>query len=195
MRIHLSNKSRNGTTTVEFALIAIVIFSMILGGVEFVRVNMIRHTVNNACYVSTRNVIVPGAQPSEAVAAAYEILAVAGIKDAQVTIEPSVITEGTDFVTTVITVPMNKNSWVSGGFFSDGNLTLRTKLRTERAPISQINQLPTILNPPPPEPEPEPIPVPEPEPEPEPIPLPEPEPEPEPEPTPIPEPTPPPILL
>ena len=159
---------RQGATAVEFAMISPILFICIFAGVEFVRANIIRHTAENAAFCASRTVMVPGATKAEAIEKANAVLAMAGVRDAEITFTPEVIDETTTHVSTEISVPMNQNSWGLGAFMKDRAIIAEATMRTERSPVVQAQALPTILNPPPPEPTPEPDSSPEPESSPEP---------------------------
>jgi len=132
---------RKGATAVEAAFIIPVVFLFVFGGVEVVRVNVVRHTARNAAYEATRTAIVPGASAQDAIDAANEILAICGIRGATVTIEPTTIVEDTQFVTTRIEVPMSSNSWGVGIFARNATLNYATTLRTERSPLVQASAI------------------------------------------------------
>lgn len=179
-----------GVVAVESALIIPLIFLSVFAGIEFVRLNIIRHTIKNASYEAARAAIVPGAQKETAIEIANQILRISGINNATVTITPNQINEDTTFVGASINVPINSNSWGLGIFLSGMNMSADTTLRTERAPSVQAVAIQELTHP-----------VPEPDPDPNPDPTldpstdPSPDPEPAPEPTPEPDPSPPPYLL
>ena len=145
---------RTGATAVEFALMSSVMLLIVFGSIEFFRANLIRHNMIHAAYEASREVVVPGANRSEAIAKANQVLGRLGIKDAEISITPESITEETPFVTTTISVPMKSNSWMP--IYFQGAMEVETTLRTERLATSQVQFLPTILNPPPPPPTPPP---------------------------------------
>ena len=64
------NSDRRGATAVEFALVAQVLFVIVLGAVEFSRLNMIRNLAQDAAYFAARDSMVPGASEAETIAAA-----------------------------------------------------------------------------------------------------------------------------
>ena len=128
---------RDGATAVEAAFVIPIILVFIFGGVEIVRLNIIRHTARNAAYEGTRNAIVPGGSADDALVSANEVLRICGIKGAQVTVEPANITESTTEVTTRVAVPMATNSWGVGLFAHNATLEFETTLRTERSPALQ----------------------------------------------------------
>jgi Flp pilus assembly protein TadG len=63
-------RSRRGTASLEFAVTAPILFTLLFGSVELTRMNMIRNTANNAAYEAVRTCVVPGAKASEGVAVA-----------------------------------------------------------------------------------------------------------------------------
>ncbi len=128
------NLPRKGATAVEAAFIIPVVLLFVFGSVEIVRINVVRHTARNAAYEATRTGIVPGASAQEAIETANEVLAICGINDARIEIEPETIVEATQFVTTKIEIPMNTNSWGVGIFARNMTLSYDTTLRTERSP-------------------------------------------------------------
>jgi len=128
---------RDGATAVEAAFVIPIILVFIFGGVEIVRLNVIRHTARNAAYEGTRNAIVPGGSADDALVSANEVLSICGIKGADVTVEPANITESTTEVTTRVAVPMATNSWGVGLFARNAILEFETTLRTERSPALQ----------------------------------------------------------
>ena len=61
-RIH---SNRRGAAAVEFAMTAGLAFFFFFAALEFCRVSMMRHTVQNALYEGARIGIVPGATASD----------------------------------------------------------------------------------------------------------------------------------
>ena len=106
---------------------------LMLASFEFSRLNVIRHTADNAAYEAARHAMVPGATASEAVARANSILRTVGTRGARVTISPTVLGPGVDSVNVRVEVPMNQNGWVVPRFTSGKTLTAQSTLRTERA--------------------------------------------------------------
>lgn len=188
-------RSRQGTISVETALVIPLIFMAVFAGVEFVRLNVIRHSIRNATYEAARAAIVPGADAETAIALANEVLALSGIRDATVTISPNPILEETETVSVQVSVPIATNSWGVGMFFDESDLVSATELRTERAPMVQAQTIEELVFPPPPPPEDPPPPPPEDPPPPPPEDPPPPPPEDPPPPPPADPPPPPPVVL
>ena len=175
---------RRAVTTVEMAFVLPLIFLFFCAAIEFSRLNILRHSADNASYEAARYVMVPGATSAEAVTRAKAVLAAAGAKNATVTINPSTIAEGTTEVQVTVSLPTKGNMWFINKFLPNGTIVSRTDLMTERPPLVQITSVP-VEPPPPPPPPPPPAPPPV-------FPPPGPTPVPTPTPTPAPPPPPPP---
>ncbi len=124
-------RTRRGATLVEFALVVPILFLLFFAAVEFARVAMVRHTVDNAVYEAARVAIVPGATSGDAVAQARRLLNAVGIQAPSITITPSVLARDTSQVTVQITVPMNANSYVPPQYFAGQNISRQLTLRRE----------------------------------------------------------------
>lgn len=132
-RITSIPKCRRGATTVEFAIVAPIFFLLMLASFEFSRLNVIRHTADNAAYEAARHAMVPGATASEAVTKANTILRTIGARGARVTINPRTLGPDVDTVSVRVDVPLDQNGWVVPRFTSGSTLTAESVLRTERA--------------------------------------------------------------
>lgn len=143
--------SRFGAAAVEFAVAATVLVLLVFAGIEFTRVFMLRHTVDHAAYVATRQAIVPGANSSTVLARAREHLDTIGVVNADVQLDPSEITESTRVVEVRIMMPVASNSLVVPRFVS-GDLVGVCRMMTERAPMIMSKSLPTPPPSPPPGP-------------------------------------------
>ncbi len=119
--------SRRGATTVEFALIVPIIFTMFLGAIEMTRLNFLRHTAANAAYEAARTAIIPGGTETDARNKALALLSAVGASN-----NVTIAYESTSsFVNVTITIPVNKNSWGIGRFSSGMNLIRSCKLSRE----------------------------------------------------------------
>lgn len=127
------SKHRRGATTVEFAIVAPIFFLLLLASFEFSRLNVMRHTADNAAYEAARHAMVPGATASEAVIKANTILRTVGTRGARVTITPTVLGPDVDTVTVRVDVPLDQNGWVVPRFTKGSKITAQSTLRTERA--------------------------------------------------------------
>ena len=98
---------RTGALTVEFAIVAPIIFFVFLGSIELTTLNLLRHTAANAAYEGARKAIVPGGTDAAAEAKAREILKIVG---ATTDVDVNIRRTTTDITVTVI-IPINRNSW------------------------------------------------------------------------------------
>ena len=124
---------RTGAAAVEFAIVASIFFTLMIAAIEFGRINVIRHTADNAAYEAARHAMVPGATNAEAVAKAQSILRIVGTVGARVSVSPAAIGPETDEVTVTIDVPMNQNGWITPRFTRGTTIRAVSTLKTERA--------------------------------------------------------------
>lgn len=117
---------------VEFAIVAPVFFLLVLTMFEFTRLNVLRHTADNAAYEAARAAMVPGSDAAAATAKANQLLNIVGARGATVTINPANITTATDEVTVTVSVPLNQNGWVAPKFTKGDTFTTSSTVRTER---------------------------------------------------------------
>lgn len=132
-RNRLTRKRRRGAVLVEFAVVAPVFFVFIITSFEFGRMNVIRHTMDNAAYEATRHAMVPGATAAEAIGKADSILRLVGTRGARVSISPRTLGPDVDSVTVTVEVPLAMNGWIAPRFTSTTTLRSVSTLRTERA--------------------------------------------------------------
>lgn len=123
--------SRRGAVMVEFAIVAPVFFVFIIIAFEFGRLNVIRHTADNAAYEAARHAMVPGATAAEAVAKAKSILNVVGTQGAKVSVNPPVLGPTVDSVQVTVVVPMAQNGWIAPRFSSATTMRSVSTMRTE----------------------------------------------------------------
>lgn len=122
---------RLGTVTVEFALIASLIFFLFFASLEVARVNMIRNSVENAVYEGARVAIVPGGTAADAQAEAERLIALLAIKNATVTVSPTTIDDATTTVTVTASVPIEDNLWTTALLFGGKTMTKSCQLERE----------------------------------------------------------------
>jgi Flp pilus assembly protein TadG len=111
-------KARKGAAMVEFAIVAPILFLFFFAAFEFCRVNMIRHTADNAVYEGARVAIIPGATAAEAEAEARLILNSLGLNNVTVTVTPGTIRRDTEEVTVRAEIPLDQNSFIPASFTS-----------------------------------------------------------------------------
>ena len=129
---HYRREQRTGATVTEFAIMAPIFFLLIAASVEFSRLNVIRHTADNAAYEAARHIMVPGANASEAVDMAEKLLNVAGAKGSVISIDPRTLTPDTEKVTVSVDIPLDQNGWIAPRFTGARTIHSESTLRTER---------------------------------------------------------------
>lgn len=137
----IRNELRRGAATVEFAIVSVVLFLLVLGGIEMTRVSMLRHTVDHAAYVAARDAIIPGANAADVIATAEAHLRTIGLSGATVTVNPATIQDETSVVEVLIDLPISQNSLMTPRFLF-GDLVGRSALITERSPVQMAASLP-----------------------------------------------------
>lgn len=128
----LRRTDRAGVTAVEFAFVAPLFFLLLAVSFEYGRLNIIRHTADNAAYEAARHVMVPGATAAEAVSKATSMMNVVGTRGATVTVDPAVLDVSTEEVIVTIDVPMSQNGWFTPRFSKNKTLRAQSRLKTER---------------------------------------------------------------
>ena len=99
-------KDERGTTAVEFAFAAPVLFFLTFGLVEFWNVNLYRNFASQAAYEASRRGIVPGVTAEQLQAMAAKRMSTIGARGVEVDVDPDVITDETLEVTVTVTVPI-----------------------------------------------------------------------------------------
>lgn len=132
-------RNRRGTTTVEFALCAPILFLFTFASFEYSRVNSLRQTAENAVYEGCRRGIVPGATVADVQASTQLILDSVFARNSTITVTPSVITEDTSRVTVDVTIPLDDNSWVAPNFFRGRAVSSSLTLARERGLNSSVD--------------------------------------------------------
>lgn len=117
----------------EFAIVAPIFFLFVVAAFEFGRLNVIRHTADNAAYEAARRAMVPGATVAEATTEAQRILRIVGTRGATVNVMPATLGPDVDEITVTVNVPMNQNGWITPRFTRATTIQATSTLRTERA--------------------------------------------------------------
>ena len=117
----------------EFAIVAPIFFVLVMAAFEFGRMNVIRHTADNAAYEAARRGMVPGATAAESVAEAQRILRIVGTRGARVVVNPATLGPDVDEISVTVDVPLNQNGWITPRFTRSTTIRATSTLRTERA--------------------------------------------------------------
>ena len=119
--------NRKGTLSVEFAIVAPLVFLLFLGGIELTALNCARQTAGNACYEAARKLIIPGGTVAQAQAEGLRQMNIVGMGiGATVTIVNSPRT-----VTVTVSVPASSVSWGLVRFCSSYSLSQTCTLTKE----------------------------------------------------------------
>jgi len=127
------SRFRRGATAVEFALVAPIFFLLLLASFEFSRLNVIRHTADNAAYEAARIAMVPGATATEAAAEVNRIMNLVHARGVTVTVNPTTLGPNTNQITVTVDVPMDQNGWITPKFTASRIMRAVSTLKTERA--------------------------------------------------------------
>lgn len=103
----MSSQKRRGAVTVEFAIVAPLIFLLFLGGLEMTALNFARQTAGNASYEAARKLIIPGGTIAQAQAEGLRQMNLVGLgTGATVTVVDSPLT-----ATATVSVPAANVTW------------------------------------------------------------------------------------
>lgn len=128
-------QARGGMVSVEFALTAPILFLLIFGAIEFTRANMLMHTTSLAATEGARTAIIAGATSSDVDQAVRAELQSIGITNADVVIDPAIITPDTDVVAVGVGVPVDSsNGYLIPRFFLGKKLVKTTSMTREAKP-------------------------------------------------------------
>ncbi len=119
-----------GASAVEFAIVANVLFMIILTCMEFARMNMVRNLAQDAAYFAARQAIVPGATAAEAQAEANRIMG--SLLNNGYTVAVTDLSSNSTFVDVTVTVDMGAVAMFAPFFLPETNVATHVRMRTER---------------------------------------------------------------
>ena len=126
--------NRTGAAAVEFAVVAPLLFAIVLGLVEFGRAIMVEQCLVSSARESCRVAVLAGTTRQDVIDRATASLNAAGISNFTITMSPdppSSASEGTP-VTVTITVSFNNVTWLPLPIYLGGrNLTASSVMRRE----------------------------------------------------------------
>jgi Flp pilus assembly protein TadG len=112
------SRRRRGALTVEFALTAPLAFFLFFSALEFGRVNMVRHSMENAAYEGVRRGLVPNTTDTEVITATRSVLDVVSVKN------PSIqVNNAAEEVTVTVTANFNDQGWFAPIIFYNKTLS------------------------------------------------------------------------
>jgi Flp pilus assembly protein TadG len=121
---------RVGAAAVEFAIVANVMFILIMTCIEFARLNMVRNLAQDAAYFGARQAVVPGATAAEAEAVADNIMS--SMLSGGYTIEVGALNEDSTEVEVTVGIQLHDVALVVPLFLPNSTITTQAKMRTER---------------------------------------------------------------
>lgn len=111
-------RKRRGALTVEFALTAPLAFFLFFSALEFGRMNMIRHSMENAAYEGVRRGLVPNTTDGEVSAAAKSVLDVVSVKNPNIQ-----VVNRADEISVTIRANFNDQGWFAPIIFYNKTLS------------------------------------------------------------------------
>ena len=129
MAPHLG-KNRAGAATVEFAIVANLLFILIFTSFEFARLHLARNLAQDAAYYAARKAMVPGATAAEANAEATRILG--SMFDTGYTVTVQTLDENSESVVVTVTIDLKEVAFFTPMFLPDEDITSVALLKTER---------------------------------------------------------------
>jgi hypothetical protein len=126
-----NRKRRQGAAAVEFAFAISILLLIVFASIEFVRLNMMEHSIDHASYLAARKGIIVGANVDDVQEVAENHLLLFSVTGAEITVSPNPITDESDLIEVSIDVPMAGNSWMSPLYFN-GTMRGRTRMLAER---------------------------------------------------------------
>jgi len=138
MRNILTKKNRKGTSSVEFAVVAPVLFLTIFSCIEFSRFWVAETYVESAVFQTARDLSVFGARLDEGRPFAANVLATVGIDEFEIEITPSndgalqtEIDDTTTLIEVTVSVPSSELSLVSQ-YLSGVDIVRTAEFQTNR---------------------------------------------------------------
>ena len=125
-------RQRSGATAVEFAIVCPILFMILFACIEIGLAHMILHTTEAAAYEAARTAIIPGKTAQDATAAARRILGTAGVRTADIQLNPSNLATSTRQVTVTISTRYRDNLAMPTFFVNDDPIIKRCVLQRER---------------------------------------------------------------
>ena len=125
-------QTRRGATAVEFALVAPIFFLLLIVSFEFARLNVIRHSADNAAYEAARIAMVPGATAAEAVSEASRLMDIAGARGTTISVNPPTLGPNVTQITVTVDVPMGQNGWITPRLTGATTMRAVSTLKAER---------------------------------------------------------------
>lgn len=115
----------------EMAITSGLAFFFFFVALEFCRVSMIRHSVENALYEGARRGIIPGATATEVQSTARTVLGRIGVSGASIDVSPANIQNSTPEVSVRIRLPLDRGLFAPALFFVGKSLDRSLTMQRE----------------------------------------------------------------
>jgi Flp pilus assembly protein TadG len=132
----LFRKNRRGAAAVEFALVAPIMFTVVLGSIEFGRVMMALNLISNAARNGARVGVISGKTNSDVSSAVSSLLTGTGISTSNAS--TTILVNGTsadvstaltgDSISVSVTVPVSSISWLAAPVFTNNMSLAQTSI-------------------------------------------------------------------
>jgi len=123
-------KNRVGAATVEFAIVANLLFILIFTSFEFARLHLARNLAQDAAYYAARKAMVPRETAAEANAEATRILG--SLFNTGYTVTVQTLDENSESVVVTVTIDLKEVAFFTPMFLPDEDITSVASLKTER---------------------------------------------------------------
>ena len=124
---------RTGAVTVEFAIVANVMFVMIFGCIELTRMSLMRNLAQDAAYFAARAAVIPGATNADATREANRILGTLGTKGVSVVINNGqAVSQDTEELQVEVIIDLNQNMIMSPFLQTAKEIRTKATMKTER---------------------------------------------------------------
>ena len=122
-----------GAVTVEFAIVANVMFVVIFGCLELTRLSLMRNLAQDAAYFAARAAVIPGATNADATREANRILGTLGTKGVRVSInQGQVLTQDTEELQLEVIIDLKENMILLPMLPGAKEIRTKATMRTER---------------------------------------------------------------
>jgi Flp pilus assembly protein TadG len=122
-------RHRKGAAVVEFAVVAPLLFMLILGIIEFGRLMMVQEIVTNGAREAARQAVLPSATKTEVETVAQNYFNANGISGYTLTTTDPATASGGSPITVTVSVPYTSVSWLPVGAIQwSDNTTLSAKV-------------------------------------------------------------------
>lgn len=131
-----SSKHRRGAATVEFAIVALPLFLFVFISFELGRALMARHSMEEASRAGCRVAILQGADAEAVEAEVDQVMALVGITDYTVAIEPVEFQSLSRWspITITVAAPFSELSWLPTSVFLESAVLSATSTLPKECP-------------------------------------------------------------